>query len=349
MSRGILSLTQYFLPRVAIDLGTVNTLIAVRGRGVVLNEPSVIAVSVKDQKVLEVGERAIRLMDDMPGKIKLVYPIRDGVVADRKTCEDMLRLYLQRVLPHASLPGIQLTLCLPMCVSGVERKAVKEAALGAGIRETRIMEEAIAAAIGAHLPVYEPYGSMIVDIGGGTTDVAVLSLGGIAAWESVKTAGLHIDAALMDYIDKEYGLLIGWRSAEEMKKSAGSIAINRTLRTRVYGRNKKSGLPESIEVTADEISFAMEGTLRKIVDAVIRTLSQTPPELSGDISQSGIMLCGGGAMIRGMDKLLSRETGVPVYIAQDPMLCVATGALRAEYLEAKEKSERVNYGVVQMD
>lgn len=350
MNRGILALTQYFLPRVAIDLGTVNTLIAIRGKGVVLNEPSVIAVSVKDQsEVLAVGKDAVCMLDDMPGKIRLLYPIRDGVVADKKTCEAMLKLYLQRVLPHTALSGVQLTLCLPMCVSGMERRAVREAAIGAGIREARIMEEALAAAIGAHLPVYEPYGSMIVDIGGGTTDVAVVSLGGIAAWESVRTAGLHIDAALMDYIDKEYGLLIGRRSAEEIKINSGSIAVNNALRMQVYGREKKGGLPKSVEISAQEISFAMEPAMHTIVDAVKRTLSQTPPELAGDISQSGIMLCGGGAMLRGLDKLLQSETGVPVYVAQDPMLCVAMGALRAEYLQIKEKSERISYGTVQID
>ncbi len=343
------NISRYILPYAAIDPGTVNTLIAVRGRGVVLNEPSVIAVSIgNEREVLAVGKEALELINREPGRVRVLYPMRDGVVADRATCETMLKMYLQSVLGKGTIVGMQLMLCLPLGVSAVERKALQEAARGAGVREASVMEEPLAAALGAHLPVYEALGSMIVDIGGGTTDIAVLSLGGIAASDSVRTAGVHIDAAIMEYVEREYGMIIGNRMAEEVKQTIGALSMDKGASMEIRGREKKGGLPMKATLCGGEIALAVMPTIRIILDAVRRVLSETPPELAGDVIEQGITLCGGGAQIKGLDKILFNETGIPVYMAPEPMSCVVTGAIRAMYISERINSERIQYGAVEL-
>ncbi len=350
MKKSILqNLGQYVLPYAAIDLGTVNTLISLKGRGVVLNEPSVIAVSVKNEReVLAVGYEALSAINKEPGKVRILYPMRDGVVADKMTCETMLRMYLQSVLGKGAIIGMQLMLCLPLCVSAVERRALQEAARGAGVREAKVMEEPLAAALGAHLPVYEATGSMIVDIGGGTTDIAVISLGGIAAAASVRTAGIHIDNAIIEYAQKEYGLLIGSRTAEQIKRGIGTLSMDKGQSIEVRGRNKESGLPMTATLCGGEIAAAIMPAVRVILDAIRKVLRETPPELAGDVMQHGITLCGGGAQLRGLDRILCAETGIPVYMAENPMHCVAMGALRAMCIAERLMRERINYGSVEL-
>ncbi len=345
----MLELAHYILPYAAIDLGTINTLIAIKGRGIVLNEPSVIAVSIKNEReVLAVGSEALKLINREPGKVRVLYPMRDGVVADKATCETMLRMYLQHVLGKGAIVGMQLMLCLPLCVSMVERKALQEAARGAGVREAKVMEEPMAAALGAHLPIYEPLGSMIVDIGGGTTDIAVISLGGIAASASVKTAGMHIDNAIMDYVEKEHGLLIGNRCAESIKKEIGTLSLDNSLKMEVRGREKENGLPRAITLQGGEIALAIMPVIREILNAIRQVLAETPPELAGDIMEQGITICGGGAQIRGLQRIVFEETGIPVYMAEKPMQCVALGALRAMGIAERLLREKPDYGSVEV-
>lgn len=331
---------KYIMPSIAIDLGTVNTFIAVRGRGIVLKEPSAIAVSTRNEReILAVGRDALAMLGRTPGGIHVRYPMRDGVVADHGMCEAMLKFYLRRVLGRRMAMGVRLMLCLPMCVTAVERRALQDAARSTGAAETRIMDEPLAAAIGARLPVSEPVGSMIVDIGGGTTDAAVLALGGIASSRSVRVGGVYIDTAIMEYVDKAYGVVIGSRTAEDIKRTIGSALLDDSASMQVRGRSRESGLPVSLLLGAGEISHAIMPAVRLILDAVMQTLGDAPPELAGDILTQGITLCGGGAQLKGLVPLLARETGVPVYLAQDPMACVVTGAMRSLFGEGEPFSE----------
>ncbi|MDO5111290.1 MAG: rod shape-determining protein [Clostridia bacterium] len=330
MRTGLSGLFRGMLPGVAIDLGTVNTLIAVRGRGIVLKEPSAIAVSTRNERdILAVGRAALTMLGRTPGGIRVLYPMRDGVVADHAMCEAMLRFYIKKVLGKRAPWGAELMLCLPMCVTSVERKALQDAARCTGINEARFMEEPLAAALGAQLPVEEPIGSMIVDIGGGTTDVAVVSLGGIAASCSIRTGGIHIDEAIMEYVDKAHGLVIGRRTAEDVKRTIGAMSLHDGACMQIRGRKRESGLPVSLTVGAGEIGHAILPVVRQILDAVRRTLADTPPELAGDVGAQGIVLCGGGAQLKGLDQLVTAETGVATYVAADPMDCVVMGAMRA--------------------
>lgn len=320
-----------FSPSIAIDLGTVNTLIAIKGWGIVLREPSAVAVSTgKRREILAVGKDAIQMLGRTPGGINVVYPMRDGVVADFDLTATMLRFYMEKALGRRiGVFGVRLMLCLPMCVTGVERRALLDAAKGAGANEVMLMDEPMAAAIGADLPVYDALGSMIVDIGGGTTDAAVIALGGVASYTSVRTGGVHIDSAIIAHIAKEYNVAIGERTAEEIKKTIGSAVLGGMEHMEIRGRNRETGLPESLVVSAGEINRAILQPLRDIVDAVKATLAATPPELAGDVIQYGIALSGGGALLKGMDLLIGRETGVRVRLAQDAVDCVALGALLA--------------------
>lgn len=314
----------------AVDLGTANTLIYVRGHGVVLNEPSVVAMSVRDGTVLAVGLDAKRMMGRTPAHIQAIRPLKDGVIADFDVCEKMLRYFIQKV--HKSrFNKPRMIICVPSGVTPVERRAVTDAAELAGARKPAyVIEEPMAAAIGAGLPVQEPTGNMVVDIGGGTTEVAVISLGGIVASQSVRVAGDELDDAVVNFIKKEYSLALGERTAEEIKIAMGSAwPLEEELTAEVRGRDLVSGLPKTITITTSEIRLAIEEPVQAIVDAVKATLDKTPPELAADIMEQGIMLTGGGALLTGLDLRLQHETGMPIHVADNPLQSVAIGTGQA--------------------
>jgi len=314
----------------AIDLGTANTLIYVRGQGVVLDEPSVVAINVNDGRPVAVGLEAKRMMGRTPNHIKAIRPLKDGVIADFEVCEKMLRYFIQKV--HASKwSKPRMVICVPSGITGVEQRAVQDAAEYAGARKpVHIIEEPMAAAIGADLPVHEPSGNMIVDIGGGTTEVAVISLGGIVTAQSVRVAGDELDDAVLQYVKKEFSLAIGERTAEEIKIQMGSAwPLEEELTADIRGRDLISGLPRTIQVTTEHIREALAEPINAIIDAVKTTLDKTPPELAADIMQDGIMLTGGGALLGGLDERLAHETGMTIRVAAEPLYSVVIGSGRA--------------------
>ncbi|HIE51578.1 MAG TPA: rod shape-determining protein [Armatimonadetes bacterium] len=322
-----------------IDLGTANTLVHVRGRGIILREPSVVAIDSETHKVLAVGFEAKRMLGRTPGSIVAIRPLKDGVIADYDVTLEMLRYFIQKVHRRRSFLAPRVVIGIPSGVTEVERRAVIDAALTAGARVAYVIEEPMAAAIGAGMPVSEPVGSMVVDVGGGTTEVAVISLGGIVTHRSIRIAGDEIDEAIASYMRRTYNLLIGERTAEEIKMEIGSaFPLEQEDAYSVRGRDLVSGLPRSITVTSTEIRDAIKEQVVAIVDAVKATLETTPPELAADIMERGIVLAGGGALLRGLDRLINAETGMPVYMAEDPLTCVVIGAGRAlEELDALAK------------
>jgi len=310
----------------AVDLGTANTLVYVRGRGIVLSEPSVVAIDTKTGQVHAVGVEAKRMIGRTPGNITAIRPLKDGVIADFEVTEQMLRHFIQSV--HSNrFAHPRVVVCVPSGVTGVEKRAVEEACLSAGARQAYLIEEPMAAAIGAGLPVAEPTGSMIVDIGGGTSEVAVISLGGIVVSQSIRVGGDELDEAIVAHCKNNYKLAIGAQTAEEVKLEAGSAApLPTEVRTEIRGRDLVSGLPKTIELSSEEIREALEEPVGHIVAAVKETLDQTPPELAGDIMDRGLVLTGGGALLRGLDERLRHETGMPVHVAEEPLHSVAMGA-----------------------
>ena len=316
----------------AVDLGTANTLIYVRGRGIVLNEPSVVAINTKDGRPLAVGTEAKRMIGRTPGHIQAIRPLKDGVIADFDICEKMLRYFIQRVHTRRWARP-RMVICVPSGVTGVEQRAVVDAAEHAGARKPAdIIEEPMAAAIGAGLPVHEPAGNMVVDIGGGTTEVAVISLGGIVASESIRIAGDELDESIINYVKKEYSLALGERTAEEIKIALASAhPLEEELYAEVRGRDLVTGLPKTIVVSTEEIREAIEEPVSAIVDAVKVTLDKTPPELAADIMERGIVITGGGALLHGLDARLEAETGMPITIADNPLFSVVIGS--GQYLE----------------
>ncbi len=311
----------------AVDLGTANTLVYVRGRGVVLNEPSVVAINQTSGGILAVGADAKKMIGRTPGNIVAIRPLKDGVIADFDTTERMLRYFIQKVHKRRHLAKPRIVVCVPSGITGVEQRAVKDAGYAAGARKVYIIEEPMAAAIGAGLPVHEPMGNMVVDIGGGTTEVAVISLGGIVTAQSIRVGGDELDNAIIHYVKKEYSLLLGERTAEEIKMAIGSaFPIPDEPHAEIRGRDLVSGLPKTIVVSAEEIRKALEEPVNQIVDAVKTTLDKCPPELSGDIMDRGIVLTGGGALLKGLDERLKHETGMPILIADDPLDSVAVGS-----------------------
>ncbi len=317
----------------AIDLGTANTLVFVRGRGIVINEPSVVAVQ-KDgrgiKKILAVGKEAKNMLGRTPGSITAVRPLKDGVIADFEITEAMLRYFISKAHNGRTMMKPRVIVCIPSGVTEVEKRAVRESAESAGAREVFLIEEPMAAAIGAGLPVTEPSGSMIVDIGGGTTEVAVISLAGIVYSKSVRVGGDKMDEAIVAYMKRKYNLLIGERTAEEIKISIGTAYPEDPVQRRhIKGRDLVAGIPKTIEVTSEEIREAISEPVNMIVDAVRVALEQTPPELAADIVDKGIVLAGGGAMIRNLDVLLREETGLPIMIADDPLSAVVLGSGKA--------------------
>jgi rod shape-determining protein MreB len=311
----------------AVDLGTANTVIYVRGKGIVLNEPSVVAVNVRDGRPVAVGTEAKRMIGRTPSNIEAIRPLKDGVIADFEICEKMLRFFIQKAHNRRwSKP--RMVICVPSGITGVEQRAVQEAAEYAGARRPAyIIEEPMAAAIGAGLPIQEPTGNMIVDIGGGTSEVAVISLGGIVTSQSVRVAGDELDQAIVHYVKKEYGLAIGDRTAEEVKIALGSAwPLLEEVPAEIRGRDLMTGLPKTIVTTTEEVRLAIEEPVSAIVDAVKVTLDKTPPELAADIMDKGICLAGGGALLNGLDARLHHETGMPIVISPNPLHAVAVGS-----------------------
>ena len=321
---------------IAIDLGTANTLVYVRGYGVVLNEPSVVALDVADGRPVAVGNEAKRMMGRTPGHIRAVRPLKDGVIADFEVCEKMLRYFIQKV--HTSRwSKPRMVICVPSGITGVEQRAVQDVAEYAGARKpVHIIEEPMAAAIGADLPVHEPSGNMIVDIGGGTTEVAVISLGGIVTAQSLRVAGDELDEAVMAYLKKEFSLAVGERTAEEIKIQMGSAwPMEEEMTADIRGRDLISGLPRTITLSTEQVREALAEPVAAIVDVVRTTLDKTPPELAADIMHAGITLSGGGALLAGIDRRMAHETGMPINIAPDPLFSVVIGSGRAlENIEA---------------
>ncbi|MBP3921886.1 MAG: rod shape-determining protein [Ruminiclostridium sp.] len=318
-----------FSKDIGIDLGTANTLVYMRGKGIIIREPSVVAVDVKQDRVRYVGQEAKDVIGRTPGSIVAVRPLKDGVIADFDMTTSMLQAFIRKALKGRSFgpSRVRVIICIPSGVTAVERRAVKEAAQNAGAKRVSIIEEPMAAAIGAGLPVADPTGSMIVDIGGGTSEVAVISLGGIVSSRSVRVAGDEFDSAIINYIKKKYNLLIGERTAENVKTAIGSAYpyTDNEPSMDIKGRNLLNGLPENITITSEEIREALSEPLSHVIDAIKVTLEKTPPELAADIIDQGITLAGGGANLKGLDLLIHAETGMPVKIAERPLDCVADG------------------------
>jgi len=314
-----------------IDLGTANTLIYVKGKGVLLREPSVVAINSDTKRVLAVGEEAKQMIGRTPGNIVAIRPLKDGVIADFDVTQTMLKKFIEKVSPKSAFTSPRIVVCFPSGVTEVERRAIDEATKQAGAREVLLMEEPMAAAIGAGLPVNEPTGSMIVDIGGGTTEVAIISLGGIVTSKSLRVAGDELDQAIINYIKKQYSLMIGERTSENVKIELGSAydTGEEEKSMEIRGRDLITGLPKVITITESEVRAALSEPVASIVEAIKSTLEKTPPELASDIMDKGIMLAGGGAALKGLDLLINTETHMPVHIAESSMDCVALGAGKA--------------------
>ncbi|TLD83565.1 rod shape-determining protein [Helicobacter sp. MIT 11-5569] len=335
----------WFSHDISIDLGTANTIVLVKGQGVIINEPSVVAVQndrYGKNKVLAVGHEAKEMVGKTPGSIMAVRPMKDGVIADFDMTEKMIRHFIEKAHRRKALMRPRIIVCVPYGLTGVERKAVRESAISAGAREVFLIEEPMAAAIGAGLPVKEPKGSLVVDIGGGTTEIGVISLGGLVISKSLRTAGDKLDLAVVDYVRRKYSLLIGERTGEEIKIQIGSaVSLDEPLSMQVKGRDQVSGLLNSIELTSEDVREAMKETLKEISNALKDVLEQMPPDLAGDIVENGIVLTGGGALIRGLDKYLSDLVKLPVYVGDEPLLCVAKGTGKA--LEEIDVLQQLTY------
>ncbi|BBO99821.1 rod shape-determining protein [Sulfuriferula nivalis] len=339
------SLRGYFSTDLAIDLGTANTLIYVRGKGIVLDEPSVVAIrqdaNSAKKTIQAVGLEAKNMLGRTPGNITAIRPMKDGVIADFTITEQMLKYFIKKIHDTRMFhPSPRIIICVPCGSTQVERRAIRESAIGAGARQVYLIEEPMAAAIGADLPVAEATGSMVVDIGGGTTEVGVISLGGIVYASSVRVGGDKFDEAIINYIRRNYGMLIGEATAEAIKKGIGSAFPGSAVQEmEVKGRNLAEGIPRSFTISSNEILEALTDPLNNIVSAVKSALEQTPPELGADIAEKGMVLTGGGALLRDLDRLLMEETGLPVIVAEDPLTCVVRGSGRA--LEEMDKLHSV--------
>ncbi|WMM23558.1 rod shape-determining protein [Tissierella sp. MB52-C2] len=319
-----------FVKDMGIDLGTANTLVYIKGRGIVAREPSVVAIQTNTKQVLAVGEEAKKMIGRTPGNIVAIRPLKDGVIADFDVTKSMLKYFIRKASKKRNLFQPRVVVCVPSGVTEVEKRAVEEAAIHAGARDAYLIEEPMAAAIGAGLPVQEPTGSMIVDIGGGTTEVAIISLGGIVTSKSIRVGGDELDESIVSFIKKEYSLMIGERTAEEVKINIGSADANSEMTTMdITGRDMISGLPKTISISSDEIYNALKEPVHNILEAIKSTLEKTPPELASDVMELGIMLTGGGALLEGLDRLIMEETGMPVHIAEEPLDCVAIGTGKA--------------------
>lgn len=334
-----------FTPDIGIDLGTASVLIYVKGKGIVLNEPSVVAIDTNSDSILAVGEEARMMLGRTPGSIVATRPLREGVISDYEVTEKMLKYFIEKVTGGVSVFKIfkpKIMVCVPSGVTEVEKKAVIDATIDAGAREVFLIEEPIAAAIGSGIDISKPNGCMVVDIGGGTTDIAVISLGGIVVSSSIKTAGDHFDDAVIKYMRKQHSMLIGERTAEDMKKGIGTaFPRDKDITMQVRGRNLVSGLPEVRTISSAEMLEALRESVTQIADAVHVVLEQTPPELSSDISDKGILMTGGGSLLWGLDKLISQRTGIEVYVSEDAVSCVAKGT--GDALNSLKALSRTSY------
>jgi len=315
----------------AIDLGTANTLVVLKGQGVVLNEPSVVAIAENMGKktVLAVGDEAKTMLGRTPGNISAIRPLRDGVIADFIVTEEMIKHFIKKVHKNKTFANPRILICVPTGSTPVERKAIQDSALAAGARRVQLIEEPIAAAIGAGLPISEATGSMVVDIGGGTTEIAVMSLGGLVYSRSLRIAGDAMDTALVNYMRKEYNLMIGDSTAEKIKKEIGTAIPSNSNTYAVKGRDLRSGTPKEVNITEEDTAEALNDILKEMVNGIKDALENTPPELSADLVDMGLTLTGGGALLKNVDKRFSKETGLPVFIADDPLACVAIGTGKA--------------------
>ncbi len=326
----------FFGKDLGIDLGTANTLVHVRGKGIVVREPSVVAMDMEKKTPLAVGDKAKEMIGRTPSHIVAIRPLKDGVISDFNVTQKMLKYFISRALGSDSpFARPRVVICVPSGVTPVEERAVKEAAMAAGAKDPIIMEEPMAAAIGAGLPVSEPTGNMIVDIGGGTTEVAVISLGGIVTSRSIRVAGDEMDDAIVAHIKRRYNLMVGYRTAENIKTEIGAAYMaEKGITYSVRGRDLLTGLPKTVEVTSEEIQDALQEPVMAIIEAIKSCLEKTPPELSADIMDRGIMMAGGGSLLRNLDRLIADETSIPVHMAEDPLSCVALGTGRV--LEDRE-------------
>ena len=328
---GVEQIMQYWSTDMAIDLGTANTLVYVKGRGIVLNEPSVVAI-IDDRgkkSVLAVGDEAKTMLGRTPGNITAVRPLRDGVIADFIVTEEMIKHFIKKVHKKRSFANPRILICVPTGSTPVERKAIQDSALAAGARKVQLIEESIAAAIGAGLPISEATGSMVVDIGGGTTEIAVMSLGGVVYANSMRVAGDAMDASIIQYMRKQFNLLVGEASAEKIKKEIGTAMPTSGNSYLMKGRDIRSGTPKEITLKEEDTAEALKPVLNQIMGGIKDALENTPPELSADLVDMGLVLTGGGALLKNIDKLISKETGLPVQIAEDPLSCVAFGCGKA--------------------
>ena len=325
----------------AVDLGTANTLVYVRGRGIVLSEPSVVAIDQRTGEIHAVGVEAKRMLGRTPGTITAIRPLKDGVIADFDVTEQMLRHFIHKANGNR-FAHPRVIVCVPSGVTGVEKRAVEEATLSAGARQAYLIEEPMAAAIGAGLPVSDPTGSMVVDIGGGTTEVAVISLGGIVVSQSIRVGGDEMDEAIINHLRKEYKLLIGQQTAEEVKLEIGSAwTLSEEVQAEVRGRDMLTGLPKTVVLGSEDVRRALDEPVTQIIDAIRGTLDKTPPELAADIMDRGIVLAGGGALLAGLDQRLRNETHMPVHVAESPLTCVAVGSGRSlEVLEVMQRAAK---------
>ncbi len=315
---------------IGIDLGTVNVLVYMKGRGIVLQEPSVVAISRRDSKIVAIGAEAREMVGRNPESIEVAHPLKDGVIADYEVTEKMLAYFIRKLLGRFRLVKPILMVSVPRGVTSVEARAVHDAAIQAGAKEAYLIPEPLAAALGAGLPIETPTGNMVVDLGGGTTESAVISVGDIVAWSSVRVGGVRLDEAIMAYVRRKYNLIIGEQTAETVKIEIGSaLPLDEELEMEVKGRDQVTGLPKTITLTSGEVMEAIEEPLDIIVNSVRQTLEKTPPELAADIIDRGMVLTGGTAMLRQIDRLLIQKTGVPAYVADNPIACVAIGAGRA--------------------
>jgi len=331
MANWFKNLTSIWSQDMAIDLGTANTLVVLKGQGVVLNEPSVVAIADNNGKktVLAVGDEAKTMLGRTPGNISAIRPLRDGVIADFIVTEEMIKHFIKKVHKNSTFANPRILICVPTGSTPVERKAIQDSALAAGARRVQLIEEPIAAAIGAGLPISEATGSMVVDIGGGTTEIAVMSLGGLVYSKSLRVAGDAMDTALVDYMRKEYNLMIGDSTAEKIKKEIGTAIPSNSNTYAVKGRDLRSGTPKEVNITEEDTAEALNDILKQMVNGIKDALEHTPPELSADLVDMGLTLTGGGALLKNIDKRFSKETGLPVFIADDPLACVAIGTGKA--------------------
>jgi rod shape-determining protein MreB and related proteins len=320
-------LADAFSSDIGIDLGTCNTLIYVRGKGIVISEPSVVAVERGTKKVMAVGADAKRMLWKTPGDIIAIRPLRDGVIADLETTEKMIRYFIQKVLPRRWFVKPRMVIGVPTCITEVERRAVEESAYKAGAREVKVIEESLAAAIGAEIPINEPAGHMVCDIGGGTTEISVISLGGMVVTNAIRLGGDEFDEAIIKHVRSVHNLIIGEQTAENLKITIGNAFPDKNIdRMEIKGTDAITGLPRRLEMDSVEVREALQEPINVVIEEIKRTLGETPPELAADIVERGIVMTGGGSLLKGLPKLLSKETGVPVILAENALLCVAMGA-----------------------